>query len=129
MLTGRRAFAGDDISDMLASRAEERSRLGGVPAATPASVRRLLRRCLEKDPRKRLSAIGDARLELDETEPPGVAPQPREQAARRPAVRWLWPALAGAALTAAAATLLWPMPPARRPTAISPSSFPRRHRS
>src|SRR6185436_662469 len=37
---------------------------------TPASIRRLLRRCLEKDPKKRLSAIGDARLEIDEASVP-----------------------------------------------------------
>ena len=112
MLTGRRPFGGDEVSDTLASVLKDDVPWDALPAALPAHVRRLLRRCLEKDPRKRLSSIGDARLELDETEPPGVAPQLREQAARRPALRWLWPALAGATVAAAAATLLWPAPPA-----------------
>ena len=47
-----------------------------LPADLTSSVRRLLRRCLEKDPKRRLSAIGDARLELDDAgveAPPAAA--------------------------------------------------------
>ena len=72
MLTGRRAFEGEEISDVLAAVLRQDIDWTALPAGTPLAVRRLLRRCLEKDPRKRLSAIGDARLELDEPEP--VAP-------------------------------------------------------
>src|SRR6186713_1642959 len=68
MLTGRRAFEGDDVSEILASVLKTDPDLSVLPADVSPSVRRLLRRCLEKDPRKRLSAIGDARLELDEIE-------------------------------------------------------------
>src|SRR5262245_3982886 len=50
MLTGRRAFVGDDTSDVLASVLKSEPDFGALPAETPASVRRLLRRCLEKDP-------------------------------------------------------------------------------
>jgi eukaryotic-like serine/threonine-protein kinase len=66
MLTGERLFAGETISDTLAAvlRAEpDRERL---PTATPAPIRRLLRRCLKRDPTKRLQHIGDARLEIDD---------------------------------------------------------------
>ena len=66
MLTGRRAFEGDDISITLASVLKEDVSWQSLPANLPAPVRRLLRRCLEKEPKRRLSAIGDARLELDE---------------------------------------------------------------
>ena len=66
MLTGRRAFEGDDISITLASVLKEDVRWDALPPDLPVPLRRLLRRCLEKDPRRRLSAIGDARLELDE---------------------------------------------------------------
>jgi serine/threonine-protein kinase len=69
MLTGRQAFKGDDISEVLASVLKDSVALDALPADTPTPIRRLLRRCLEKDPRKRLSAIGDARLELDDMEP------------------------------------------------------------
>jgi len=107
MLTGRRAFPGDDVSDVLATVLKTEPDWSALPADTPPSVRRLLRRCLEKDPRRRLSAIGDARLELDDTEPaatgPASVPAPRPSLAAR-----LWPALAGALLAAAVAALLWP---------------------
>jgi len=66
MLTGRRAFEGDDISITLASVLKEDVRWDALPADLPAPLRRLLRRCLEKDPKRRLSAIADARLELDD---------------------------------------------------------------
>ena len=66
MLTGRRAFDGDDISITLASVLKEDVSWVALPSDLPASVRRLLRRCLEKDPKRRLSAIGDARLEMEE---------------------------------------------------------------
>ena len=69
MLTGQRAFPGDDASDVLASVLKSDPEWSAVPPDTPPAIRRLLRRCLEKDPRRRLSAIGDARLELDEQEP------------------------------------------------------------
>lgn len=68
MLTGRRPFGGDDISMMLAAVLKEDVDFTALPPETPASVRRLLRRSLEKDPRKRLSSIADARLELDDRE-------------------------------------------------------------
>jgi eukaryotic-like serine/threonine-protein kinase len=64
MLTGRRTFAGDSVSDVLASLLAREPDLAAVPAATPPSVRRLLRRCLQKDPTERLRDIGDARLEI-----------------------------------------------------------------
>ena len=68
MLTGRRAFDGEEISDVLASVLKSEPAWTGLPADVPPQVRRLLRRCLEKDPRKRLSAIGDARFDLEERE-------------------------------------------------------------
>src|SRR4029077_8445412 len=70
---------------------------GAIPADTPASIHRLLRRCLEKDPRKRLSSMADARLDLDEVDRPPVAPPARAAAASR---GWLLPVVAAAALGA-----------------------------
>ena len=69
MLTGRRAFDGDDISITLANVLKEDVSWAALPDDMPPSVHRLLRRCLEKDPKRRLSSIGDARLELDDTTP------------------------------------------------------------
>jgi Tol biopolymer transport system component len=66
MLTGRTAFAGDTVSDTIARVLEREPDWTRLPKRTPAAVRRLLRRCLEKDPRQRLRDVGDARLDLDE---------------------------------------------------------------
>jgi serine/threonine-protein kinase len=66
LLTGRRAFEGETISDTLAAVLKETPDWAALPAETPAGIRRLLRRCLEKDVRKRWSDAADARLELEE---------------------------------------------------------------
>ncbi len=66
MLTGRTLFAGDTVTDIIASVVKEEPDLDALPAATPHAVRRLLARCLRKDPRTRLPDIGAARLELQE---------------------------------------------------------------
>jgi serine/threonine protein kinase len=66
VLTGARPFAGDDISDTLASVLKDEPDWNALPASTPASIRRLVKRCLEKDRRKRLADAADARLEIDE---------------------------------------------------------------
>ena len=64
MLTGRRAFEGNEVSDVLASVLKDSVPLGALPADTPASIRRLLRRCLEKDRANRLDSMATARLEI-----------------------------------------------------------------
>jgi serine/threonine protein kinase/Tol biopolymer transport system component len=72
LLTGRVAFAGETMSDMLVAVLSLEPDWKSVPETTPAPLRRLVRRCLEKDPRRRLRDIGDARIELDsEPEPDG----------------------------------------------------------
>lgn len=66
MLTGARAFEGDDVSDTLASVLRGEPAWSALPSDTPDAVRRLLRRSLEKDRRRRLPDIAVARLEIDE---------------------------------------------------------------
>ncbi len=80
MLAGQRAFEGDDVSVTLAGVLKDDVDWSALPANTPPAILRLLRRCLEKDPRKRLSSIADARLELDEKQEP-VAPAGTERSA------------------------------------------------
>ena len=65
MLAGRPAFEGDTTTDVLARIVEREPAWDALPAEVPAAVSRLLRRCLEKDPKRRLRDIGDARLDLD----------------------------------------------------------------
>ena len=66
MLTGGKAFPGDDVSEVLASVIKTEPDWSRLPADTPALVRRLLRRSLEKEPKRRLPDIAVARLEIDE---------------------------------------------------------------
>jgi serine/threonine-protein kinase len=66
MLTGRSAFPGDSGPRILAKVLESEPDFGALPATTPFLVRRLIRRCLEKDPGRRLHDAADAALEIDE---------------------------------------------------------------
>ncbi|MFT5050574.1 MAG: serine/threonine protein kinase [Chlamydiales bacterium] len=83
-LTGKRAFGGDSMTDVLAAIVTEEPDWNALPADTPAHLRELLARCLAKDPRTRLRDIGEARVRLAEPQslfeghdPDGVQPQPR----------------------------------------------------
>ena len=66
MLTGKQAFAGESATDVLAAVLRGEPDWSQLPAGTPAHIRVLLRRCLQKDPRMRLRDIGDARISLEE---------------------------------------------------------------
>ena len=76
MLTGRVAFARDTLSDTIAAILEREPDWPALPAATPDKVRRLLRRCLEKDAERRLRDIGDARLDIDDASAAPRSPAP-----------------------------------------------------
>jgi len=91
MLTGRRSFAGDTVSETLAAVLKEEPDV----TRAPARVRRLLHVCLQKDPKQRLQAIGDSRLLLDD----GVTPAPDTKS------RLAW--AVAAALAVVAAFSLW----------------------
>jgi eukaryotic-like serine/threonine-protein kinase len=67
MLTGRRAFEGESITDTLAAVIKSEPNWDMLPAEMPARIRELVRRCLTKDPKQRLQAIGDARIAIEET--------------------------------------------------------------
>src|SRR4051794_2003181 len=66
MLTGHRAFDGDDVADALVAVLSKEPDWALLPATVPASVRTLLRRCLQRDRSMRLQSIGDARIEIQE---------------------------------------------------------------
>ena len=70
MLTGRKLFEGETVSDVLAAVLRAEIPWDGLPASTPFSVERLLRRCLARDPERRLRDMGDAGLELREPSEP-----------------------------------------------------------
>ncbi|HSC28680.1 MAG TPA: protein kinase, partial [Vicinamibacterales bacterium] len=66
MLTGRRAFGGEDVSNTLVGVLGSSVDWTSLPAGTPPAIRTLLRRCLEKDRKRRLADAADARLEIDD---------------------------------------------------------------
>ena len=81
MLTGVQAFGGETISDALANVLGNDPNWMALPGSTPASVRRLLARCLERDVKRRLHDIADARLDVEEAldHPRGVPIEPLDR--------------------------------------------------
>jgi serine/threonine protein kinase/Tol biopolymer transport system component len=104
MLTGRTVFAGETVSDHIAAILEHDPDWTALPVTTPLSVRRLLRRCLEKKSGRRLPDIAVARLEMDDAagdpggaaEAASVTPHSRDRA---------WRSVAAAALVVALAAI------------------------
>jgi serine/threonine protein kinase/Tol biopolymer transport system component len=89
MLTGRPAFAGETVTDVLAAIVTSDPDWTALPPKTPASVRRLLRRCLERDRRRRLADAGEARFQIEEAQ---SSPADRDSAPRTTAAsfsRWI----------------------------------------
>ncbi len=89
LLTARPAFSGATMSDTIAAILDRDPDWTALPAATPLAVRRLLQRCLVKDPKRRLRDIGDARFAIEDA----IAPPSDDAAsARRPpgwnTLRW-----------------------------------------
>ena len=107
MLTGRQAFGGDEISDVLAAVLRQPVDWAALPAETPAPIRRLLRRCLEKDRAARLGDMSTARLEIADAlarvEGTVTATVDSESGAARRRWRWLSAALALLSVVLAAA--------------------------
>jgi eukaryotic-like serine/threonine-protein kinase len=107
MVTGTRLFEGEDLTETLASVVKEQPDLSAVPAP----LRRLLGRCLEKDPRKRLRDIGDVWELLSEDAPVAATHMARPS-------RWAWIVAAAAAVVALAALAFVYLRPAPPPPAV-----------
>jgi Tol biopolymer transport system component len=91
MLTGRKAFPGDTVSDTIVAILDRQPDLSALPETTPSTMRRLLRRCLEKDPKRRLHDIADARIEIDDAlaAPATVAAAEARPPVPRGMLRWV----------------------------------------
>ncbi len=107
LLTGKRAFAGEDVPDILGAIIKSEPDWARLPAATPARIRTLLQRCLAKDRTQRLQHIGDARLELVDV----AAGRERGEAKSSPTpparLPWALAAVAGLIAVSAEAALFW----------------------
>jgi serine/threonine-protein kinase len=119
MLTGRQAFQGEEVSDVLASVLKTEPDLTLLPPNLNSRIRELLRRCLEKNPKARWHAIADVRVEIDAilTNPRGAAMDERhEAAAPKPLWRRALPLVVAVILTAAImGTAVWNFKPASFP--------------
>jgi eukaryotic-like serine/threonine-protein kinase len=109
MLTSKMAFSGETVTDTLAAVLTKDPDWSPLASNTPARVRVLLQRCLQKDAKQRLRDIGDARISLDEVlsgtpEPTSVAPMPTPIPFWRRALPW---ALVGLLAIAVAVVLGW----------------------
>jgi len=120
MLAGVRVFAGDGPADTIAHVVASDPDWTALPSNTPASIVSLLERCLEKDPKRRLHDIADARIEIED-----AIARPNKAVAARRAVRWdrfvwgaVWGAAAGLVVAAAVAAYAWAARPAPAPAAI-----------
>src|SRR6202035_570427 len=87
MLTGKQTFRGETVSDTIAAVLEREPDWQVLPPATPAKIRDLLRRCLQKDSQHRLRDIGDARIEIEEA---SAAPAMGEPTALTKRIRARW---------------------------------------
>ena len=107
MLIGTRAFEGEAISGTLACVITKEPDWTALPAETPAPIRKLLGRCLEKDRKRRLADISDARLDIEEA----LAPTASDAKAANPAtlaIRALpWTIAAAAVAVAGMILVLW----------------------
>jgi Tol biopolymer transport system component len=120
MLTGRRLYHGDTVSEVIAAVIKDAPDLDALPASTPRALRALIARCLERDPRKRLRDIGEARIALESADllalgGSGIAvPSSGADRAAQPKNRlrliWIAGLAATLAMGGAAAWLLKPAP-------------------
>ena len=119
MLAGRPLFGGATLSDTLVAVLEREPEWTALPPETPESVVRVLHRCLEKDLRRRLRDIGDARAELEVSPGPMIAGQ---RTTGRRSSRLPWGVAAAASLVAAViATTAWRQANSGEGAAVAPA--------
>jgi hypothetical protein len=107
MLTGQNAFVGETTTDTLAAILEHEPPWTELPDTTPLALRRLLQRCLDKDPKRRLRDIGDARVELEGSPADAPVAPSLPQPASRVGERLAWLSALALVTLIAFATALW----------------------
>jgi len=138
MLTGKIPFKGETISDTLANILQTDPDWQALPESTPANILVLLRRCMEKDPRRRLHDISDIRIEISETLsqpatlPPVTEARPIGARPSRWRLRIAWGLAASLGIVAAVSigiivkdsTAPPSLPPPTRPVTVFPITIP-----
>jgi serine/threonine-protein kinase len=108
MLTGRQAFAGEDVTEITARIVQSEPKWEALPAAVSSKIRHVLTRCLAKDPARRLRDIGDAGLDLEEAKRSDAEPTERTRVTSR--LGW---AVAASVIAVWEATGFWGWMPGR----------------
>ncbi len=129
MLTGRAAFAGPTFSDVIAAILDREPAWDALPPALPPSIRRLLQRTLDKDVKRRVRDIGDARVEIEDALQGRAESTPASAAPPRGSRGRMWAAIAAAALALLAlVAILWrrdtPQPVAAAETRLEITTSP-----
>jgi len=116
VLTGQQLFSGETVGDTLAAVIKDEPKWDRLPAGTPPAIRKLLRRCLERDARRRLRDIGEARLAIEDVMAgaPAEQPAPSPQSPPRPRAPVALAALLALALAALAVLYFRETPAAER---------------
>jgi Tol biopolymer transport system component len=128
MLAGRRPFQGEGVSEVLAAVIMAPIDFGTLPAGVPNRVRTLLRRSLEKDPKRRLRDIGEARIALEETlagVPDAAAPAAAARGTSRRAAAFT-AAIAAAVAAALTSGAFWTLSPPTAPAPVRRFQIPAR---
>jgi Tol biopolymer transport system component len=109
MLAGGRLFASDNVSETLAAVLMKELDLDALPSAVPAVIRNLVARCLKKDPKERLQAIGEARITIDgyRADPTAAAAEGETTVAAAPAAAPRLPWAVAGVLALALGAALW----------------------
>jgi serine/threonine-protein kinase len=124
MLTGKMAFSGETVTDTLAAVVMKDPDWSQLPPKTPMRVRVLLQRCLQRDVRQRLQAMGDARISLEEVLSAAPEGTPSLAVLGRPTKRrWLWVTAGIAALLLAGGVAGWVLKPLPEPAAKPVTRF------
>src|SRR5262245_16748723 len=105
-LVGRALFDGESSSEVLGRVLETEPDWNALPVETPPDIRKLVQRCLKKDPNLRLQHIGDARIEIQEAKSATPAYGKPAQIVRQPRKRLAWGLIAVLAVALAAALLV-----------------------
>jgi Tol biopolymer transport system component len=128
MLTGRRAFSGDENPDVTLSGARREPDYSQLPGNTPPAIRTLLRRCLEPDPRRRLDSAAAVRLEIEDALTGPARDIAGERAGRRAQSRMAWFIAAASTAALVALALAWapwrpvPAPVETRTDIVTPAT-------
>jgi eukaryotic-like serine/threonine-protein kinase len=113
MLGGRRAFSGESTTEIIGAILGREPNWASLPQDVPEDIRRLLRRCLEKDPARRMHHIADARIELDDTLSTRTGHTPEQSSASR---RRLWIGIAAALMVGVLGSYLLNTRPTNTPS-------------